>query len=230
MHMSHPLIADEVISNIPILENQEPFVDARQLGGILIGPSPEIDDNQDYTFMRKSVYERLLEAQSLLPEEIQFCLYEAYRSLELQKILFDERYRRVKVQYPSYSHEELYLQAIRLVSPITHLDGCINIPPHATGGAIDVYLVDREGNPLDMGMHPKDWMDDITGVLSLTQSQVISSQAQAHRYMMSDVLERVGFANYPNEYWHWSYGDRYWAYMTKHTHAIYGMPKKTKIA
>jgi D-alanyl-D-alanine dipeptidase len=168
-----------------------------------------------------------LEAQSLLPEGIQFCLYEAYRSLELQKILFEERFRRVKAQFPAYSHEELYLEVIRLVSPITHLDGQVNIPPHATGGAIDVYLVDREGNPLDMGMHPKDWMDDITGVLSLTQSHVISAQAQAHRDMMSDVLERVGFANYPNEYWHWSYGDRYWAYMTQQSHAIYGIFTKT---
>jgi zinc D-Ala-D-Ala dipeptidase len=223
MQFTHPLIADSVIINIPIIENQEPLVDVRQLGGLQIGPSPEIDDNPDYTFMRKSVYDRLLDAQALLPDGIEFCLYEGYRSLELQKILFEERYRRVKVQYPAYSHEELFLETTRLVSPIKHLDGRMNIPPHATGGAIDVYLVDSDGNALDMGMHPKDWMGDITGILSLTQSSVISAQAQAHRHMMSDALQRVGFANYPNEYWHWSYGDCYWAYMMQRTHAIYGM-------
>ncbi len=39
---------------------------------------------------------------------------------------------------------------------------------------------------------------------------------------MSDALNVVGFVNYPTEYWHWSYGDRYWAYVKQQPFAIYG--------
>jgi hypothetical protein len=32
----------------------------------------------------------------------------------------------------------------------------------------------------------------------------------------------VGFVNYPTEWWHWSYGDRYWALATGAPAACYG--------
>jgi len=31
--------------------------------------------------------------------------------------------------------------------------------------------------------------------------------------------------NYPTEWWHWSYGDRYWAFVTGAPHALYGPTK-----
>ncbi len=31
-----------------------------------------------------------------------------------------------------------------------------------------------------------------------------------------------GLVNYPTEWWHWSYGDRYWALVTGAPHAPYG--------
>lgn len=219
---NYPFIADDVILQVPVLDNEEPLIDARVLGGFQIGSSPEIDNNQDYTYMRKSVYERLLHAQSLLPQGVYFCLYEAYRSISLQKILFDERFRRIQEQHPHFNQDELFLETIRLVSPVLNRDGSENIPPHATGGAIDVYLVDEQGQPLDMGMHPKDWMEDVSGTLSKTVSTVISKEAQQNRDLMSRVLILAGFINYPTEFWHWSYGERYWAYMTHARHAIYG--------
>ncbi len=40
---------------------------------------------------------------------------------------------------------------------------------------------------------------------------------------MSAILSEAGFVNYPTEYWHWSYGDRYWAYMKKKPYALYGL-------
>ncbi len=35
--------------------------------------------------------------------------------------------------------------------------------------------------------------------------------------------QTVGFVNCPMEYWHWSYGDRYFAYQTYQKYAIYNM-------
>ena len=48
------------------------------------------------------------------------------------------------------------------------------IHSHSTGAAIDVCLIDDHGKPLDMGIHPKDWMGDKDGLLSLTNSNIIS--------------------------------------------------------
>lgn len=52
------------------------------------GPSPEVPNNTDYTKLRKTVYEKLTQAQKLLPAALHFCLYEGYRSLNLQKNTF----------------------------------------------------------------------------------------------------------------------------------------------
>ena len=38
-------------------------------------------------------------------------------------------------------------------------------------------------------------------------------------------LATEGFVNYPTEYWHWSYGDRYWAYVKGEAQTIYDAVK-----
>lgn len=220
------LIANPKIVAIPIIENHEPMIDVLHFSDIAYGPSPEVPNNTDYTKMRKAVYEKLKQAQSLLPKGLSFCLYESYRSLDLQKMLFDTRYAKVKRQHPGWSPEQLFTETIKMVSPVVNLDGTHNIPPHSTGAAVDVYLLDEQGKAIDMGIHPKDWMEDLDGSLSLTASQLISEKAKQNRRIMSNAMEAVGFVNYAHEYWHWSYGDRYWAYYKKKPHALYGSHKE----
>jgi D-alanyl-D-alanine dipeptidase len=50
---------------------------------------------------------------------------------------------------------------------------------------------------------------------------MISNEAKTNRAIMSQALMNVGFVNYPTEYWHWSYGDKYWAFIKKEPFAIY---------
>lgn len=216
------LISDPSILKIPIQENQEQLIDLKNQKEIVFGPSPEIPNNPDYTKMRKSVYDRLLRAQALLPKGYKFCLYEAYRSLALQEHLFSGKYDQVKKLHPAWAHEHIFQEATKLVAPLVNLDGSKNTPPHSTGWAIDVYLLDEAGIPIDMGIHPRDWMDDLDGHLSQTNSKKISLKAQYHRKIMGDALTEAGFVNYPTEYWHWSFGDRYWAYHSGCSLAIYG--------
>jgi D-alanyl-D-alanine dipeptidase len=35
-------------------------------------------------------------------------------------------------------------------------------------------------------------------------------------------MRATGFVNYPTEWWHWSYGDRYWAYALGKRIAFFG--------
>lgn len=219
------LIADPKIIAVSITENRERLIDLKNQNRIAYGASPEIPNNTDYTKMRKSVYDKLLQAQSLLPTGLKFCLYEGYRSLALQEKLFNNRFIEVKNLHPEWSYADLFNETIKMVSPVTNLDGSINVPPHSTGGAIDIYLVDAHMNPINMGIHPKDWMDDVDGSISETNSKKVSDKALENRKIMNRVLKEVGFVNYPYEYWHWSYGDRYWAYHKQQKKALYGSAK-----
>ncbi len=216
------LIADPRVLAVLIVENQEPMINLKDQNEIAFGPSPEIPNNQDYVFVRKSVYEKLKQAQSHLPSHLRFCLYEGYRSISLQKFLFENRYEKIKGQYPDWPADQIFIETTKLVSPVINLDSSVNVPPHSTGGAIDVYLINDQGEYVDMGIHPKDWLNDLDGSISMTASALVSPEAEQHRKIMSQALSAVGFANYPTEFWHWSYGDRYWAYSKKQPNAIYG--------
>jgi D-alanyl-D-alanine dipeptidase len=50
----------------------------------------------------------------------------------------------------------------------------------------------------------------------------ISREARTNRALLAEVLTAAGLVNYPTEWWHWSYGDRYWAYAEDHPAALYG--------
>lgn len=215
-------LVDAKVLAVSIKENHEPLIDLRHQKTILFGASPEIPNNKDYTKVRKTIYEKLLEAQKALPSRLRLCLYEGYRSLSLQKKLFNDRYNSLKITHPTWSHEKLFQEATILVSPVINLDESQNIPPHSTGGAIDIYLVDLEEKIIDMGIKVEDWMKDKDGSLSQTLSTKISENAQKNRLIMSRTLQDVGFVNYSGEYWHWSYGDRYWAYLSGKKYALYG--------
>jgi D-alanyl-D-alanine dipeptidase len=216
------LISDPLITAIPIVECNESLVDLRNQENIPFGPPPERPDNVCYTKMRKSVYEKLCAAEKLLPVGMHFCLYEGWRSLKLQEELFDAMYENNQRSYPEMTANELYWETTKLISPVKLPDGTQNIPPHSTGGAIDVYLIDDEAQLLDMGLPLDKWSQDTGARLSQTDSLYISKEAKKNREIMSKALLEVGFINYPYEYWHWSYGDKYWAYHVNAPHALYG--------
>lgn len=215
------LIADPKVLAIPVRENHEALIDLRDQTAIVFGPPPIAPNNMDYTKVRKTIYDKLIEAQNKLPDGFRFCLYEGYRNLNLQQKIFQDRYNSLREENPSLSHEEIFIESTKFVSPVINLDGSVNIPPHATGAAVDVYLLDKNGKVVDMGIHLDDTYHDLAGTYCKTDSDAISEQAKKYRHMMSNVLLAVGFVNYPTEYWHWSYGDRYWAYQTHQPFAIY---------
>lgn len=93
-------LADPQIIAIPIEENNDPLIDLKDQNIISFGSSPEIPNNTDYTKMRQSVYEKLIQAQDLLPIGLKFRLYEGYRSLALQDMLFNGRFCHYRGREP----------------------------------------------------------------------------------------------------------------------------------
>ncbi|MFI3262048.1 MAG: M15 family metallopeptidase [Rikenellaceae bacterium] len=94
---------------------------------------------------------------------------------------------------------------------------------HQTGGAVDLRLT-KDGNHIDMGGD----FDEFNNKTA-TFSPHISNEQRAARKILYDAMTIEGFENYPNEWWHYCYGDRMWAAYSAKRKAIYGSIEKQYI-
>jgi D-alanyl-D-alanine dipeptidase len=101
------------------------------------------------------------------------------------------------------SEGELFSAASRYVSPP-------DIAPHSAGAAVDLTLATSAGTEIDMGTRVNASPEE-SGGACFTGADSISAPARSHRDLLGRALTSAGFVNYPTEWWHWSYGDRYWA-------------------
>lgn len=208
------LISDRRVLEIPILESHDPLVDLREYTQLAID-THKATESDSYFKLRKSVAEKLVEAQSTLPDGLELLVVECYRPLNLQKAYFDEYANELRTSHTEWSEQEIIIEASKFVAPPE------NIPPHCTGGAVDLTL-SLNGVELNMGTELNADPENSNNAC-FTQATTISVEAKTNRQILNDALAHQGFVNYPTEWWHWSYGDRYWAYQTKHPAAIFGV-------
>ncbi len=163
---------------------------------------------------RQGVVERLREAKKLLPEGYNFKIWDGYRTLKVQKILYDDYYERLKAEHPDFDHDKLCQMVEIFVSPPSH--DPLFPAPHNTGGTIDLTIVDANGRELAMGTP----FDEFTEQ-SFT-NYFKDGEFYDNRMMFKRIMEKVGFVNYFEEWWHYSYGDQEWAKATRANAALYG--------
>jgi D-alanyl-D-alanine dipeptidase len=99
--------------------------------------------------------------------------------------------------------------------------------PHSTGGAFDLTLTWQDGEPLFMGGIFDDasvisHTDHFDGQKAAEAFSFSAEEARANRRLLFWVMTEAGFANYPDEWWHYSWGDQMWAAQTGAPAAIYG--------
>lgn len=215
-------MSDPRVRAMHIADCGEPLVDAASGGLITCGPPPECPETAPfYRLLREGVVARLQKAQKRLPPGLQLRLYEGYRNPKIQQMLFDGQFRRMKNENPSRNASWCYAQAAKLASPLCTFEGVQIVPPHSTGGAVDIEIVDNNDIPLDFGMELRDW-DVVPPDLCATRFDEITNAAANNRRLLVETLAVEGFVNYPREWWHFSYGDQYWAFSTASAHALYG--------
>lgn len=207
------LMGDPRVAAIPVDDCGDDLVDTRDLEGLASTPDQN-PQNPDYAFLRLSVAERLLRAQESLPAGLQVLIAEGYRPPEQQEFYFNRRKQRLMDANPALSEEAAYLEASGFVSPPT-------IAPHVSGAAIDLTLIDEQGRALDMGT-PIDATPEASDGACYFAAENITAEARRNRETLAAALSTAGLVNYPTEWWHWSYGDRYWALMTDRPHALFG--------
>ncbi|MFB7355271.1 M15 family metallopeptidase [Streptomyces gardneri] len=210
------LMSDPRVAAIRVAECGEDLVDVRR-GGALPVDTRKQDPEGAFAHLREGVVERLLKAQSMLPDGLRLLFVEGYRPPSLQREYFEEYADELRALHPEWEADRIRTAASRYVSPP-------EIAPHSAGAAVDLTLVGPDGRELDLGTRMNAGPEESAGAC-YTDADTISAEARAHRDLLGSVLSAAGLVNYPTEWWHWSFGDRYWALMTGRAEALYG-PKE----
>ncbi|MFG1945411.1 M15 family metallopeptidase [Nonomuraea sp. NPDC048826] len=209
----HVLLFDPRIAAVPVKECDEPLVDLRAQKIIEVDPRLA-DPEGAYAHVRLGVADRLTAAQTQLPRGLRLLLVEGYRPHVLQQRYFAGSVARMRDRYPGWTADELRAEAGKYVSPP-------EVAPHVAGGAVDVTLCAADGAELPMGTRVNATPPEF-GEECHTDAANISAEARSNRRVLIDAMTATGFVNYPTEWWHWSYGDRYWAFVVGAAHARYG--------
>ena len=196
------LLSDPRVGAVPVHDASEPLValDASY------GPARAL--------VRCGLAERLGAAQDLLPRGLRLRVVEGHRPVAEQRAIIARYSAEVCRLRPGISPHELHHLVSRYVAPVA-------VAPHVAGAAVDLTLVDVTGEELDLGTAVDATPEQSEGAC-FTAAANVSADARAHRHLLGAVLKPLGLVNYPTEWWHWSYGDRYWALLSEADHAPYG--------
>lgn len=195
------LLSDPRVSAVPVRDAGVPFV---RLGG---------EFGAARAWVRADLAERLGWAREALPTGLSLRVVEGHRDLARQVQIIDAYAEELRAADPGVTDAELRRLTSRFVAPV-------EVAPHVAGAAVDLTLAGPDGD-LDLGT-PIDATPEESAGACYFAAENVSAAARANRMLLARVLGGAGLVNYPTEWWHWSYGDRYWALMTGAPAALHG--------
>ena len=164
-------------------------------------------------YVRKTISDMLLTAACSLPTGYKLKIFDAWRPIAVQKALFDEYYSSLLLAFKDTekSEAELKKMALLFVSYPSEDPHCPFV--HSTGGAVDLTIVDSAGRELNMGTD----FDDFSDIAHTVYFENTSfHEIRDNRRLLYNTMLSAGFTNYPFEWWHYDFGDHFWAAMTNH--------------
>ncbi len=167
-------------------------------------------------YARKTVVAMLKEAESYLPSGYRFIILDAYRPICIQQTLWDSSHKQLENKYPQLNEAEIDYKTSFFVSKPSYDIKCPSL--HNTGGAVDLTICNKSGKWLNMGTDFDDFSDRAwTNHFEKYEEDV---EIRDNRRMLYNSMIKAGFTNLPSEWWHYDYGDKFWAYFTGNT-ALY---------
>ncbi|MFQ3679301.1 MAG: M15 family metallopeptidase [Pseudanabaenaceae cyanobacterium] len=178
--------------------------------------------------VRQGLAKRLAMAQQALAQECpgwSLRIYDAYRPLAVQTFMVDYACQQVATMQGTPWSELSAAQRAAVQAQVAQfwaLPDPERAPPHSTGAAVDVTLQDATGQVVDMGgvldeVSPRSFPDFYAG-----QSNPLARAYHQHRQKLCAAMHAAGFVRHPNEWWHFAWGDRLWAYVQGAPAAVYG--------
>lgn len=187
--------------------DDESFYTIPVIGSGVIGKYSKIWNDMEISspniIVRETVYKKLCkvdEALKRINENLQLLVIYGYRSMEIQKKAFDIKYEELKNKYNC--SDEL-LEAVHRLIAVPEVAG------HPTGGAVDVVICELNTHKiLDFGSEPLDFS---TKKMYYASTE-ISKEARSNRQLLRRLMGEQDFVPYDGEWWHFSYGDKEWAF------------------
>lgn len=192
---------------------QPDLVEVKDMEGIVVQmqyPLLNMKNAFDRCLLQREVLERLKRARENLPRGLHFVIWDAWRPFALQEELFrvysEELVGEMHLEgLPLQEQQNIVLRYV--CEPIEDRD----CPPvHTTGGAIDLTLADETGRLLDMGTG----FDSFSPATHTAyfEEHTENKTVRDNRRILYGAMTEAGFTNYATEWWHFDYGDRFWAY------------------
>lgn len=159
--------------------------------------------------IRTGTAKRLITALEMLPSGLTFKVYDAWRSAEVQQTLFD---RQMKENIKrGFSEEQAIIETRKFVSHPSYDERQPAV--HSTGGAIDLTIVDiKTGCELNMGTEFDDFSPKAYTAYFENSND---TEIRNNRRLLYHAMISAGFTNLPSEWWHFDYGDAFWAFYKK---------------
>lgn len=216
--------------SIPIIENSEEMIS--------INYSPEeqiVLENKYYNdkvigsisdiMVRKTVYDKLLTASKSLPHNIKLFIWDGWRPKVVQECLYQKSKDAISLANHGLDKDNIAIKAEIYAADSSKSE--LKNPPHSTGGAVDVSLLDNDGNPLPMGTNLDYFGEEATTNYfekKIMQQALLENEIfyLHNRRLLYWTMINAGFTNYPHEWWHYDYGNQFWAVQNK-TSAFYGI-------
>ena len=202
---------------VRLKDGDEPFVDLalyskgeiRVLSAYLQARRPGAIST---AYLRRSAAEMLLSASKKLPEGYHFLVFDAWRPFSVQQSLFDEYHDLLKSDPKNAALDRDALIELTKKYVSFPQRGQRLSYVHSSGGAVDLTLLDPLGRQVDTGCA----FDDFSSLARTDafERQDADPRIRDHRRLLYSVMTEAGFTNYPEEWWHYDYGDLFWARAT----------------
>ncbi|MEA5511610.1 M15 family metallopeptidase [Crocosphaera sp. UHCC 0190] len=220
---------------IPIQESGEPLVPIALEQFAVETPHPYQKLGANYGgkspyYLRKTVLEALLQGQNYLQQQHpdwKIQIFDAYRPVMVQQFMVDYTFasliqtQGLQREHLSPQQQEILWEQVYQIWAIPN-ENPATPPPHSTGAAVDITLVDETGHPLGMG-------GDIDELSARSQpnyyahsTNPIEITYHQRRELLNQIMSKAGFCRHLGEWWHFSLGDQMWAWQTQTAIARYG--------
>lgn len=229
------LAAMKPYQHIPIRDCREPLVPIPLELFAVQDPHPYVKLNAPYGnkspyYLRRGVLERLIQAQRSLQQQHpkwRILIFDAYRPIAVQQYMVDYSFTQTvaaqgkRVEQLTPQERQAILEDVYQFWAAPSHDPATP-PPHSTGAAIDITLVDDDGVEVNMGspideMSSRSFPDYFADESNCSLPQATRITIHNNRLLLKQIMANAGFQQHPKEWWHFSWGDQMWAWLTQHT-------------
>jgi zinc D-Ala-D-Ala dipeptidase len=211
--------------SIPIQECGEPLISIPLDRFAVESPHPYVKLGANYRgrspyCLRQGVLAALVKAQNLLQQDYvgwKIKIFDAYRPVEVQQFMVDYTFaellqeKRLIAENLSDQQRQQLLEEVYQIWAVPN-DNPATPPPHSTGAAVDITLVDATGQTLDMGGEIDELSARSHPNYYANSSDEKGQTYHLRRQLLYKIMQQAGFCRHPGEWWHFSLGDQMWAW------------------